>query len=168
MLQAGLFFTFPILVILAAVSDLLTMKIPNVIPILLAISFSGAAVFVGLSLHAWGWHLLAGGVVLVASFTMFALGWMGGGDAKIASAIALWLGFNQDLVTFLIFTAVFGMVLTVLLLFLKKLPFLPMVLARQEWIARLHDPKTGIPYGIAIAGGALVSYPETLWFTLLG
>jgi prepilin peptidase CpaA len=39
---------------------------------------------------------------------------------------------------------------------------LPALLLRQTWLNRLHE-KSGIPYGIALAFGALIVYPETQW-----
>jgi len=40
---------------------------------------------------------------------------------------------------------------------------LPPALAGQPWLARLHEPDGGVPYGIALAAAALVTYPSTLW-----
>jgi prepilin peptidase CpaA len=37
------------------------------------------------------------------------------------------------------------------------------VLTGQPWLLRLHAKETGIPYGIALAIGALMIYPETEW-----
>ncbi len=165
MLDLSFLLFFPILVTVAGVSDLLTMKIPNWISILLAIGFAVFALIIGLPIEQWGWHLAGGGVVFVACLVMFALGWMGGGDAKLASAIGLWFGFNENLLSFLLMTTIFGMVLTLGLLAFRWWPVLPNVLANQEWIARLHDRKTGIPYGIAIAAAALLVYPATIWFS---
>jgi prepilin peptidase CpaA len=46
---------------------------------------------------------------------------------------------------------------------IRKWP-LPGVLLARQWVARLHEPSTGIPYGIALAGVGLLSYPETaIW-----
>jgi prepilin peptidase CpaA len=50
----------------------------------------------------------------------------------------------------------------VLLLQFRQWP-LPVMLAGQPWLARLHDKQTGIPYGIALTIGALMIYPETEW-----
>ncbi|WP_417688033.1 A24 family peptidase [Roseibium sp.] len=164
MYQAALLVIFPLLVVYAGVSDLLTMKIPNLVSILLVAGFVLVGLLTGLSLEAWGYHLLGGVVVFLPCFIMFFLGWMGGGDAKVASAIALWFGFGIDLATFVLMTAMFGMILTLALLQFKKLSFLPLFLARIEWVERLHDSRTGIPYGIAIAVAALLVYPKSQWF----
>ena len=39
-------------------------------------------------------HVAAGAAVLAVTFALFAFGWIGGGDAKLAAATALWLGFD--------------------------------------------------------------------------
>ena len=53
--------------------------------------------------------------------------------------------------------------MTLIILSLRRYP-LPSWLARHAWIDRLHNPKTGVPYGIALAVAALLVYPETLIF----
>ena len=52
-------------------------------------------------------HLGAGAVVLAVTFTFFSRGWIGGGDAKLAAATALWLGFDQ-LMNYLLYASLFG------------------------------------------------------------
>jgi prepilin peptidase CpaA len=111
-------------------------------------------------------HLAAAAVVLVVAFIFFAQGWIGGGDAKLAAATALWFGFDYLLV-YLVYAALFGGVLTMLLVQFRKLP-LPHVLARQPWIQRLHEKGGGVPYGIALAAAALAVYPKTGWMSVAG
>lgn len=152
---------FPALMAFAAVSDLFTMTISNRISLLLLAGFSVLAVFGGMSLHAISLHLAAGLVVLAVGFACFALGWIGGGDAKLAAATALWFGFDY-LAVYLAYAAVAGGVLTLLLLQFRKLP-LPGLLHSQAWLQRLHDRESGVPYGIALAIGALLIYPHTEW-----
>ncbi len=94
------------------------------------------------------------------------MGWIGGGDAKLAAAIALWFGFDY-LLEFLVWASLFGGVLTVLLIQFRTLP-LPMFMARQAWIARLHEKSAGVPYGIALAAAALFVYPQTGWMSSIG
>jgi prepilin peptidase CpaA len=93
---------------------------------------------------------------------MFNLGWIGGGDAKLAAATALWLGWTP-LADYGLASALTGGALTLAILMARRLT-LPPFLASHAWIARLHDAKTGIPYGIALALGGMIAYPETqLW-----
>jgi len=102
--------------------------------------------------------------VLVVTFVFFARGWIGGGDAKLAAATALWLGFDQ-LLNYLVIASLIGGVLTLLILRFRLMP-LPTFLAEQDWAKRLHRMDTGIPYGIALALAALAIYPETPWMKL--
>jgi prepilin peptidase CpaA len=100
------------------------------------------------------------------TFTFFACGWIGGGDAKLAAATALWLGFDQ-LLNYVLLASIFGGILTFLLIRFRFQP-LPEALSRHEWIARLHRMDSGIPYGIALAAAALTVYPDTAWMKAFG
>jgi prepilin peptidase CpaA len=157
---------FPALMAFAASSDLLTMTISNRLSLALAGSFFLLTIITGMSLTAIGMHLAAATLVLVVCFGFFAMGWIGGGDAKLAAATALWFGFDY-LLDYLIYAALFGGVLTVLLLQFRRLP-LPDQLARYAWILRLHNAGSGVPYGIALAAAALAVYPKTGWMPAFG
>jgi prepilin peptidase CpaA len=102
---------------------------------------------------------------LVFAFALFTLGWIGGGDAKLAAATALWLGWTP-LGDYGLVSALAGGALTLLILFARRLA-LPTFLSSQAWIVRLHNAKTGIPYGIALALGGMIVYPETQFWSLL-
>jgi prepilin peptidase CpaA len=156
---------FPAAMAFAAASDLVTMTISNRLSLALALGFFVAAFLIGMPLAEIGWHLLAALVVLVVAFACFSFGWIGGGDAKLAAATALWFGFSH-LMDYLLLASIFGGALTLLILWGRNLP-LPALLARQPWIARLHDMKTGIPYGIALALAGLMIYPETEFIRVL-
>ena len=152
---------FPALMAFAAASDLFTMTISNRVSLLLLAGFVVLAVFGGMSLHAISMHVAAGLAVLTITFASFAFGWIGGGDAKLAAATALWFGFDH-LVIYLVYAGVAGGMLTLLLLQFRRWP-MPASLLSQEWAQRLHDSKSGIPYGVALAIGALLIYPDTEW-----
>lgn len=156
---------FPLAMVFAAISDTFTMRITNKLVLALGAAFIVAAALSGLSWAELGWHFLAGAIVLVASFSFFAFGWIGGGDAKFAAATALWLGFTV-LVPYLIYSALLGGALTLFLLGMRRFP-LPAQLVGVDWINRLHHPKTGIPYGIALAIAGLIVYPATPLFKAL-
>ena len=157
---------FPALIAFAASSDLLTMTISNRISLALAAGFVALALFAGTPFTIIGLHFGAALIVLAIGFGCFAMGWIGGGDAKLAAAIALWFGFDY-LMEFLVWASLFGGVLTLLIIQFRTLP-LPMFMARQEWIARLHEKGAGVPYGIALAAAALFVYPQTGWMNSIG
>jgi prepilin peptidase CpaA len=152
---------FPALMAFAASSDLLTMTISNRLSLALAGGFFLLIAVTGMSPYAIGMHLAAATVVLVVAFIFFSQGWIGGGDAKLAAATALWFGFDH-LLDYLIYASLFGGALTLAIIQFRKIP-LPAVLARQNWILRLHETDGGIPYGIALAAAALAVYPKTGW-----
>ena len=152
---------FPALMAFAASSDLLTMTISNRLSLALSAGFVALALTAGMPLAAIGMHVAAAAAVLVVGFVFFSQGWIGGGDAKLFAATALWFGFDH-LLDYATYASIFGGALTLALLQFRKLP-LPAVLARQPWIIRLHEANGGIPYGIALAAAALVIYPKTGW-----
>jgi prepilin peptidase CpaA len=152
---------FPALMAFAAASDLFTMTISNRVSLALAAGFLVLAMLSGMGFYDIMSHVAAGAVVLVVAFACFAMGWVGGGDAKVAAAVALWFGFGH-LLSYLLYASLFGGALTLLLLQFRQWP-LPYLLAGQPWLLKLHAKETGIPYGIALAIGALMIYPETEW-----
>jgi prepilin peptidase CpaA len=157
---------FSILVFAAGVGDLLTMTIPNRISLVLAALFIAFAFASGMANHDVLQHLGIGALVLAVGFLFFTFGWIGGGDAKLAAAIALWLGFDS-IVEYLLVAAIAGGGLTLALLSMRALP-LPAFALGWDWLTRLHHPKTGIPYGVALAAAALFILPETaLWRSIL-
>jgi prepilin peptidase CpaA len=152
---------FPAMMAFAASTDLLTMTISNRVSLILVGGFFALALAVGMSGADILWHVGAACVVLFAAFGFFARGWIGGGDAKLAAATALWLGFDH-LLPYLLLASVFGGLLTVALLQFRTAP-LPAWLASQDWVERLHRKDGGVPYGIALAAAALAIYPDTVW-----
>ncbi|CAD5284750.1 Peptidase [Bosea sp. 62] len=158
---------FPAAMAYAAASDLMTMTIPNWLCALLVVAFGVCAATIGFGLSAAIWHLAAGLLVLVVCFGMFAAGWIGGGDAKLAAATALWLGFEQ-LLPYLFVAALSGGMLTGVIMLLRAAP-LPAMASNWAWAQRLHDVKQGVPYGIALAAAALVALPDTaIWRAATG
>ena len=156
---------FPATMTFAAASDLLTMSIANRISLILVAGFAVVAVLGGLSGTALLSHLAAGAAVLAAAFLCFACHWVGGGDAKLAAATALWLGFG-NLFDYFIYASILGGALTLLILLFRTVP-LPAALTGAEWAERLHRHDAGIPYGIALATAALIVYPQSEWIVRL-
>lgn len=156
---------FPIAMALAASSDLLTMRISNKLVLFLVVSFCVLALVINLPLQQFAMHVACALLVLAAGFAFFALRWVGGGDAKLAAATTLWLGFGLTL-PYLVYAALLGGVLTLAILALRRMPLTPF-LARYVWLERLHDSKTGVPYGIALALAGLLTYSNSAIFERL-
>jgi prepilin peptidase CpaA len=152
-------FLFPAAMAYAAASDLLTMRISNRLVLAMVAGFLLVALLMNMSWQEFGMHLAVGAVVLAATFTFFAFGWIGGGDAKLAAATALWLGFSTTL-PYLVYASLLGGMLTFLLLAVRRHPLPPQIM-NVTWIRRLHDKSTGVPYGIAMAAAGLLTYSNT-------
>lgn len=157
---------FPAMMAFAASSDLLTMTISNRVSLALVGGFLLLALMTGMGMAEVGWHLGAGALMLVVAFVFFSRGWIGGGDAKLAAATALWFGFDQ-LLPYVLYASLLGGVLTFAMLQFRKMP-LPAPFVGQPWVERLHRMDAGVPYGIALAAAALLIYPQTNWMTSLG
>ncbi|MDX2307692.1 MAG: prepilin peptidase [Hyphomicrobium sp.] len=142
----------------AAATDVLTLTIPNRISLALIVSFFLAAPLAGMSLETMLMHVGAFAFILAVGIVVFSLGWMGGGDAKLMAAGSLWIGFPL-LVPFFAYIAICGGALAVVMLLYRRIP--AEALPGHDWVARLHRAESGIPYGLAIAGGAMWVYPKT-------
>jgi prepilin peptidase CpaA len=155
---------FPAMMAFAASSDFLTLTISNRVSLILVGGFVALAAIGGVSAADVLSHLAAGCVVLVAAFSLFARGIVGGGDAKLAAATTLWLGFDH-LLPYLLYASLLGGALSVGLIWFRMAP-LPDWLARHDWAQRLHGKDAGVPYGIALAAAALAVYPQTPWMAI--
>lgn len=156
---------FAFTMVSAAISDVATMKIRNGLMLLFLLAYAVLAPLVGASAAEMGTSALLAAGVLVVGFAFFALGWMGGGDAKLAAVTALWLGADHTL-NYLLYTALIGGALTLVILQFRMMS-LPAILGNVPWIARLHSHTTGVPYGVAMALSALIVFPGTRWMTAL-
>ena len=153
------------LLVVAAVSDLMTMTISNRLTAAIVVLFPVAAVLAGLPVSTFGLHLAAGAGMLALCFALFAAGWIGGGDAKLAAGIALWVG-PAFVLEWTLLAGLIGGVLTLLVLMVRQVR-LPLALAGRPWIARLSAPTSGIPYGVALAAAGLVLLPDVELFAAL-
>ncbi|MEM5471000.1 prepilin peptidase [Hoeflea sp. AS60] len=163
MVEAAIFVILPLCLAMAAFSDILTMKIPNRISVILASSFFVIAPFSGMDLVTFGWSVVAALAVFAACFALFAVNVMGGGDAKILTAATLWYGYSSDLVSLLALTGLLGGALAVLVLTIR---------ANQNFLLVAPIPipmhffkdRAGIPYGAAIGAAAFMTFPDSQIF----
>ena len=158
---------FPAGVIAAALKDATSFTIPNWISIALVLAFFPVALALHLPWSAVGACAIAAVAALVCGMGFFALGWCGGGDAKLLAACALWLGWPSVLV-FLLATGVAGGILAAGLVTARKGVIGGMISAGPGWLGRLFQPDADLPYGLAIAVGALVAFPSSVLVASLG
>jgi prepilin peptidase CpaA len=159
----------PALLAAAAIFDLMSYTIPNIIPAAMMLLFMAFVIIVLLSGQNMSWsetglHLLGGSIGLIAGMGLFAAGWIGGGDAKLFAAASLWLGWDA-LLDYALMASILGGILTLALLAFRLIP-LPSFVVKQEWLARLSDHKAGVPYGVALALAALFVLPQTYVFKI--
>lgn len=160
MLEALIFVVFPFCMAFAIISDVLSMTIANRVSLLLVATFALVAPLTGMGWADFGWHFAAGAAVLCATFGLFALGAMGGGDAKLMAATALWMGFSPELMNYLVYASIFGGMLTVLIVAYRSSPF-AMLTGGNLFLRHFADKNVGIPYGVALGISGLLVYPAT-------
>lgn len=159
MVNAAIFVVFPLCLALAACSDLFTMTIPNRVSAVLLGSFVLVAPFAGLDLLAISLHLSAGLLVFAFCFILFGLNIMGGGDAKLLTASAVWFGWNISLAEYLLYVSLFGGLLSVLVLTLRA--HTNTILAAGLPVPNSLLLAKKVPYGIAIGFAAFLAYPAS-------
>jgi prepilin peptidase CpaA len=167
MLQMLSLSLLPSLMIIAALTDVASFKIPNWLTGLTAALFFPMALLTHMPLVEFGWHLLAGVVLFFLGYILFALRLFGGGDAKMMAAAGLWFGTGQTL-QFLIMTSLAGGILAAAIAGWSGFMFF--------W--EFHGPKAEgfvsdnikkirpkLPYGFAICVGAILAFPQSWWMT---
>lgn len=157
---------------MAAVQDSRAFRIPNHLSGLVMVGFLGAylglAVLPGVDmapLHQWPAHLVAGLAMFLVTLLLFGLRLIGAGDAKFASALAVWFGL-ADLPLFIFYISLFGGVLGLLTLILKK--YRPFKNAPAgTWVASAQAGQNRVPYGMAIAAGFLLTAYTAGYFDIV-
>jgi prepilin peptidase CpaA len=140
------------LLLYGAYTDVRSLTIPNWVSIALAAAFPIAALAGGASVFAIAWHLGFGLCILAIGFFLFQGNIIGGGDAKLLAATAVWTG-SMAFLPFIFWTALCGGVLALILIAARQ--FLPTT--NTGFMAHLLQKQNGIPYGLAIFGGAVIS-----------
>jgi len=154
-------FIFSFTMVYACISDLTSNKIHNGLVLMFLLAYAVLAPLAGFTANEIAWSVAVAAGVLLVTFIFFALGLMGGGDAKLTAVTALWFSAAHTL-TYLIYVALLGAAFTLAILLFRALT-LPAWLQDKAWIARLHSRGSGVPYGVALALAALAVFPETSW-----
>jgi prepilin peptidase CpaA len=151
----------PVLMIVAAATDATSLRIPNWVCGLLVILFFPAAYANGMAANEFGWHLLTGVILFCAGYVLFSLGIFGGGDGKLMAAAGLWFGTASTL-QFLFLTAMAGGLLVIIIaaLALAQTHF---EATGASFSASLKKLAPKVPYGVALAVGAILAFPNSWW-----
>lgn len=155
-LVVTLVFAAPLL--MAAYTDFWSMKIPNLVSLAMAAGFFLTLPLTWQGFPAFGEHMMMGTIFFLAGFGMFAFGWLGGGDAKLMAAISLWFGW-ADALPFILATTIFGAALGILLVFGGQI--VPIRLRTSAFGMKLFQGGKDMPYGLALAAGALYIWPTS-------
>ena len=152
------FLVLPLLLIIAAWYDVTSYTIPNWISGLLIVSYFVLAPLLGLAWVDIGLAALTSFAFLLIGMFMFAMRWLGGGDAKLLMASALWFGWPLAWTYAVVVMAIGGVVVMGLVTFRKFA--LPEPVQGVPWVVKLREPGGDIPYGTAIALGGLALLSE--------
>lgn len=146
---------FAVTLIVAMAWDAARLEIPDAASLVLLAGFAAGAAVGGVAWSVVLGHVAAGLAVFAAGAALFYLGVWGGGDAKLAGAMALWLGWD-GLAPWLLVVALAGGVVSLAILALRRLPAPASAAAGGPlWLRRLRDPNEGVPYGLALGIGGL-------------
>ncbi len=141
-----------LLLLAAALWDAVTLTIPNYLVLAVAALYV-ASLTVAFDLSDILFDLLVALAVFVVCFALFALNWLGGGDAKLAPGAALWAG-HSGILEFIIAMTLAGGVLAIVLLLMRAA--LRTAGAAQDNLPVVLRWASPVPYGIAISAGAIL------------
>jgi prepilin peptidase CpaA len=150
------------LLIYAACSDIASLTIPNWVSLAMAGAFPVLAFVSGFDITTIGVHFLFGLAVLAVGFFLFQANIIGGGDAKLLAAAAIWTG-SVAFVDFIVWTAIAGGVLALIVMAARHNA--GALAAAPSFVFRLLTPKSGLPYGVAIMIGGLMAAPSMPMFS---
>lgn len=160
MIMLVLLLAIGFIVTVAAIYDATTLTIPNWISLALVGLFPIVAVCSGADFTSVGIHLAIGFAALLAGMVLFAFNLIGGGDAKFFAAVSLFIGLS-DLASYVVIVVFAGGALALLIVGAKRLNVFGI---SMDWFLNRTRDGSVIPYGIAIAFGALMVLPETQLF----
>ena len=153
---AAILLLLPICLLIAAISDLFTMTIPNRLSIFLLASFVVLAPVSGLPVAEISMSFAAGAIVFAVCLGFYALNVMGGGDVKLLASSAVWFGFSAALGAFILQTALLGGLVTLIVMLLRSQADRFAVIDSLVPEPILTTKK--VPYGLAIGLAGLVTF----------
>jgi prepilin peptidase CpaA len=146
-----------------ALGDIQFFRIRDRLNLAGAAGFLVLALPMGMSLFGFGAHVATGLVVAALAMGAFAIGWFGGGDAKMIAAASLWLG-PIALGPFVVVTALAGGLLALVLLVSRKVARHTGLPRGPRWLRQILRRGSGVPYGVALAVGLLCAAPYAAWY----
>jgi prepilin peptidase CpaA len=158
-------YAFPLCMLAAAISDIRKYIIPNTVSIVLIATFVFAFALSGLGLYSLGVHVLTGFATLVICMVLWQFGFLGGGDAKLLAAGALWLSWPVFGIALIFITLAGGALALAVLVVRQTVRWYPRLSLRVPALAKLAaTDKPDLTYGVAIAAGSLYVFPQSELF----
>ena len=143
----------PGLFLVAGFYDVLTTRIPDWISLAIIVTFVLFAWLSGMSAYAIMIHGGVGILAFLIGFLLFAMGWVGGGDGKLAAAGALWFGAEKALL-FISLSFIYGAILVGIIMILR-IRFLSDKIKHWAWLNPWLRGQEGLPFGLAMAASVL-------------
>lgn len=159
MIEAVLLTLVGAVVLTGAAYDAATLTIPNWVSLVLLALFPAVALAASFSWAEAGIHVAVGFAALVAGIALFAAGFVGGGDAKFFAGVSLYVG-AASFGAYVFAVALAGGVLAVIFLAFRWAATWGLIAPLKAF----RHLSAGIPYGVAIAAGALIVLPATRVF----
>ena len=132
--------------------DVTRYKIPNWLVGSLLLLYP-VAVYISPQLVDWKMSLLGMLAVFLIGYGVFSMRWMAGGDVKLITVLALWVG-PQQLIGFVMLFAIIGGVFSLLIIGARRIePMMPW--PKGFIIPRILQKDAPMPYGVAIASAFL-------------
>lgn len=138
-----------LLLILAAVQDVMMLRISNAFPVALILLFGVWVADVGFTTALWS-NALSFLVALGVGAFFFSRQWLGGGDVKLLAASALWFPFKA-LLPLIVYVTMLGGLLALFFILLRRL----VSFGNKKGGSPALKAKGPVPYGVAIAAGVI-------------
>ena len=158
-LASIIFFFFSLPLVIAALNDATSMKIPNWISVVMIAGFFILIPFTWQGPIDFAIHIAVALTFLLVGFALFSFGLLGGGDAKLMAAAAIWFTW-PDVPLFILYTSLFGAALGVILLIGRR--YVPVSLLTSKWMHAMFKEESKMPYGLAIAAGGMCVIPGSV------
>ncbi len=152
------------LLLALACTDLHARRLPNLLVSAFSALYFAHAWAIGTTYGTLAQHAAAALVVLLCATAVFAAGGIGGGDVKLASALALWIG-PQGWLAALALVSIAGLTLALIGLLADRLAALAASSPAFACTLRLVSARRGVPYGVALSAcGVVALLPRSLFF----
>lgn len=151
---SAVWFTLVGLLLVAAVTDVRSYRIPNWVCVAVVVLFAVAAI-VGMNLERIWPHMVVGAAVFAVGYLLYALTGMGAGDAKLGAAIALWVG-PASFQIWLIYFALAMLALAIALVGVRRAMLSVVGPEPSVKVLRRGAP---VPLGLALSTSAILASP---------